>query len=333
MLLCNFKIGDIVKSKDNVIFRISQIGYCGLAVYGKNLVNNEQKYYSSEEVKKVTFYEMLDFIKYRYMELIINKPKLDILNCLIDFTSGITKDISYIYDSFDNSATLSYYINLNSNNLYVDFDNLDYEKDLKEIELKKKMNEALDIAEANLKDAFKKSMIYGEELTVGEFLNKCCNSYFDLTNNDNKKVEVNMTREQVANAVKDMFRQLNKPEPKEDTVFVNNKKKTTVIKWADGELTKATCDKEDKYDLEKGVMVAMLKKYYTVDEINSFIDKAKESQEKDMNKWREKENKKVKETLKEDKGELPVDALMGLPINSKKSKKKKDDIDLDDLPF
>lgn len=301
--MCNFKVGDIVKSNENIIFKIDEICYCGLEVFGKKLMSNEQIHYGSDEIKKVTFYEMLDYIKDRYIRLTINKPNWDILNCLIDFTSGVTKGISYTYDASEDSVTLYYYVNFFSSNLYIDFDNLDFEKDLKEIELKKKINEGLSIVEDNLKDAFKKSIVYGEEFTVSDFLTKCCNSYIDLISNDNKKVEINMTKEKELkdkldrvdywyDKLKEMLNKIDKLEPKEDEVFVNNKKKTTVIKWKDGSMTKATCDKDDKYDLEKGVMVAMLKKYYTVDEINSFIEKAKESNKIDLNKTKNKLKKK-----------------------------------------
>ena len=333
-----FKVGDIVKSNEDIIFKIDTICYCGLEVFGKKLSNNEQIHYSSDEVKKVTFYEMLDFIKVNDYILLINLSKCEksYTNCGVLTINKLLSNIDEnrilgfcdeIEEGIDKTYYKCYYIQgkryCDKSGYVVDFDNLDFDFDLREIEVKEKMNELLNIAENNLKDAFKKSMVYGEETTVGDFLSKCCNSYIDLINNDNKKVEINMTRKEKElkdkidtvdywyTAVKEML----KLEPKKDEVFVNNKKKTVVIKWADGRMTKVTCDKEDKYDLEKGVLYAMLKKFYAVEYINSMIDKAKKSQELDMQKWRNKENKKVKETL-----------------NKKKTKKVKSTLD-DDLPF
>lgn len=377
--MCEFKVGDIVKSKDDLIFRISQIGYCGLAIYGNTLVHNIKVECRDEEVKKVTFYEMLDFIKANdcvlYIELNFNM--VDKIHTLV---SNMDEDRKLLYgddilDAEDKTYYMCYYQKgkrcCDKQTIILNLDNLDFDFDLKEIEVKEKMNELLNIFEDNFKDAFKKVIVYGEEVSFNDildrlkeqlmpkidvkpfvqetsFYNNWKPNYINIFNMDKapkciivagnrgngktktlkEMYEDKMTERKERELkdkidtvnywymiVKEMLNETNKPELKEDEVFVNNKKKTTVIKWADGELTKATCDKDDKYDLEKGVMVAMLKKYYTVDEINSFIEKAKESQERDKNKHKEKENKKVKEEK----------------LNE--SKKKKEDIDLDDLPF
>lgn len=47
--------------------------------------------------------------------------------------------------------------------------------------------------------------------------------------------------------------------PKISNIYVNEKKQTIVIKWQTGEITKVTCMKGDKWDLEKGIMAAITK--------------------------------------------------------------------------
>lgn len=47
--------------------------------------------------------------------------------------------------------------------------------------------------------------------------------------------------------------------PKLKKVFVNKKKKTLVIEWETGEKTKVTCQEGDKFDLEKGMAMAITK--------------------------------------------------------------------------
>jgi len=44
-------------------------------------------------------------------------------------------------------------------------------------------------------------------------------------------------------------------------VFVNKEKQTIVVKWENGETTKVTCDPADKWDIEKGVAIAIAKFY------------------------------------------------------------------------
>lgn len=333
--MAKFKVGDIVRLKDskykNVFYRI---------IKSSNFIigdDNSEKvlkceilgrigftFFMESAVQKVTFYEMLDFLLYqkpRFNLIIkITEDELNLIYELLKKASLVL--IEHLWRELLSDNTIMFYVKNGFHgygevNINFNFDNLDFEKDLKEIEIKEKINKTLDVVEGKLEDAYMRSIVYGEEITVGEFLNKCCNSYFNLINNNDKKVGINMTSEQVANKIKDIVKQLYKKEP-EDEVFVNNKNKTTVIKWADGELTKATCEKEDKYDLEKGVMVAMLKKHYTVDEINSFIEKAKKSQERDLNKYRKKSNKEVKKTLMDNTGEKPTNPNIGVKIKKKK---------------
>lgn len=389
--MAKFKVGDIVRLKDsndkdkdyfykvvnnNVIEGENNLGKILECEFLDNILH---KYIMESQMQKVTFYEMLEYVKDRNIRLTINKPNWVILNCLIDSTEGVTKGISYTYDSFDDIVTLYYNISFIQNNLYMNFDNLNFEKDYMKYKINKELDKCVDI----LKDTFVNYLIYGENITKDEFLKKALEketpkvdvkpfvpeisfytnwkpNYIDMFNIDKtpkciivagpmrtgktktlkEMCEDNMAKrkekelkDKIDNVnywykiVKEMA---NKPEPKEDEVFVNNKKKTTVIKWSDGELTKATCDKGDKYDLEKGVMVAMLKRYYTVDEINSFIEKAKESQERDLKKSRKKSSKEVKKTLVDNPGEKPTNPTMGVKI---KELKKKEDVDLKNLPF
>ena len=44
-------------------------------------------------------------------------------------------------------------------------------------------------------------------------------------------------------------------------IFVNKEKQTIFVKWENGETTKVTCDPADKWDLEKGVAIAIAKFY------------------------------------------------------------------------
>lgn len=44
-----------------------------------------------------------------------------------------------------------------------------------------------------------------------------------------------------------------------DSVYYNTDKKTTVVNWSNGEITKVKCAPEDKFDLENGIMAAIAK--------------------------------------------------------------------------
>lgn len=405
-MLCNFKVGDIVKSNENIIFQIDTICYCGLEVFGRKLENNEQIHYGSDEITKVTFYEMLDFLLHqrpRFNLIIkVTEDELNLIYKLLKKASLIR--IEHLWKERLSDDTIMFYVRngfygYGEVNINFNFDNLDFEKDLKEIEIKEKINETLDIVEDNLKDAFKKVIIYGEEVSFNDMLDRLKEqlmpkveikpfvpeisfysnwkpNYINIFNIDKapkcimvagavplggktktlKEMymesmrEDKMTREQVANAIKDMIRHLNKKEP-EDEVFINTKNKTTVIKWVDGELTKVTYDPKDEYkqslekgilicalrkymttgeinkylkwshtneDMELGMLIALAKQYFTVDKLNELIDKAMESQEKDLKKYRKKSNKEVKKTLADNLGEKPTNPKIGIKIKKKK---------------
>lgn len=405
--MCKFKVGDIVRLKDSndkdYFYKIVNNNVIKGDDKSEKVDNSEKvlkcellgrtgfTFYMESAMQKVTFYEMLDYIKDRTIRLIIKKPNWVILNCL-------TEGISYIYNSLEDNVTFYYQSSFLSYDLYVDFDNLDFEKDLKEIELKEKINETLDVVEGNLKDAFKKVIIYGEEVSFNDILDRLKeqlmpkveikpfvpeisfysnwkSNYINIFNMDKEPKciivagpirtgktktlkemyiesmkEDSMTREQVANAIKDMFRQLNKKE-QEDEVFINVKNKTTVIKWADGDLTKVTYDPRDEYkqtlekgvlicalrkymttgeinkelkwshtneDIELGILISLAKQYFTVDKLNELINKAMESQERDLKKYRKKSNREVKKTLMDNTSEKPTNPKIGIKIKKKK---------------
>jgi len=82
--------------------------------------------------------------------------------------------------------------------------------------------------------------------------------------------------------------------PEVDKIFVNEAKRTIAIKWTDGKVTKAICDPQDKFDLEKGVLVALAKRTFSFDEITRYTNWA----EKVYQKGKKKEKKTVKEETK-----------------------------------
>ena len=47
--------------------------------------------------------------------------------------------------------------------------------------------------------------------------------------------------------------------PKIESIYANEKKRTVVIKWKTGEITKVKCHESDTWDLEKGVMACITK--------------------------------------------------------------------------
>ena len=177
--MSNFKVGDIVRLIDskykNVFYKI---------IKSSNFIigdDNSEKvlkcellgrtgftFYMESAVQKVTFYEMLEYIKDRNMRLTINKPNWDILNCLIDFTSGVTEGVSYAYDSLDDMITFYYQDSFLSSNLYMNFDNLNFEKDYINYKINKELDKCVDM----LRDDFINYLLYGENITKAEFLNE-----------------------------------------------------------------------------------------------------------------------------------------------------------------
>ena len=320
-MLNEFKIGDIVKTNDNMFFQIKQIGYCGLALYSSSLIDGISVALRDEEVKKATFYELLDFIKENYLRLRITANLYGELfeDILDDYHHTLSILLSqdalkqrnlglyYEYSVLGYNITLKYIfttedvIRREYKTIELDYDNIDFKKDYEEYKLKQELEKASKTFEDKYMDVFKKYLIDGEEVTVSDFVDKCVDEYIKSLNKP-KKVIIEKGDKMSKISCKDLRDLMNKwftntCEP-QDEVFVTTKNKTTVIKWKDGSVTKATCEDEDNFDIEKGIMIAMLKKYYTVEEIYEFIDKAKKAQELDLAKWRNRENKKVKETLK-----------------------------------
>lgn len=52
-----------------------------------------------------------------------------------------------------------------------------------------------------------------------------------------------------------------------EAIYINADKKVIVLKWIDGETTKAVCDPQDKFDIEAGVFLALAKRNHYYEEI------------------------------------------------------------------
>ena len=61
--------------------------------------------------------------------------------------------------------------------------------------------------------------------------------------------------------------ELFKNEDNVEAIYINADKKVIVLKWNDGETTKAVCDPQDKFDIEAGVFLALAKRYYDYETI------------------------------------------------------------------
>ena len=85
-----------------------------------------------------------------------------------------------------------------------------------------------------------------------------------------------------------------------------------------GEINKELKWSHTNEDMELGMLIALAKQYFTVDKLNELIDKAVESQERDLKKYRKKSNKEVKETLMDNTGEKPTNPNIGVKIKKKK---------------
>ncbi len=69
-----------------------------------------------------------------------------------------------------------------------------------------------------------------------------------------------ITTEDTISAVKDRRRSdAHILTPRIESIYANEKKRTTVIKWATGETTKVKCHEDEDWDLEKGVMACITK--------------------------------------------------------------------------
>lgn len=90
--------------------------------------------------------------------------------------------------------------------------------------------------------------------------------------------------------VNEMFEELRRRDahiltPKVKDIYVNMEKETIVIKWQTGEQTKVTCQKGDKFDLEKGIAMAITKyvlgnNFYSYNVLDKYIKSAKITGEK-----------------------------------------------------
>lgn len=47
-----------------------------------------------------------------------------------------------------------------------------------------------------------------------------------------------------------------------ENVFFNKEKRTTVVKWKDGVITKVTCNEADQFDKEKALALCYMKRYF-----------------------------------------------------------------------
>lgn len=50
-----------------------------------------------------------------------------------------------------------------------------------------------------------------------------------------------------------------------DGVYENRAKRTFIVKWKNGDVTKLTCSKEDRWDTEKALSIAIIKHYLSAD--------------------------------------------------------------------
>lgn len=84
-----------------------------------------------------------------------------------------------------------------------------------------------------------------------------------------------------------------------ENIYVNEKKRTIVVKWYSGETTKVTCAPDDTWDLEKGVAMAIAKyylgnDYHAGDLFQRYLKKATISASKNTdNKKKTSKNKKA----------------------------------------
>ena len=382
-----FKENDIIRLKNYcnkyTFYKIKEVDETLMEAI--NLTNDRHRIFTTDEMVKVTFYELLDFIRENKMKLSItvSEDKRTIIENLwgIYGQNQITEDDKLIlvtdytlYDFIYDLTDINY-----MDKLFIDYDDIDFETDYTKYCAKQKLKDISNIADNEILDAFKKYIIYGEESTFEDVLNNCFKKYkdyilqeedpldnleigdvFEYKNNlyylltkspilsafefvdgkrgnhiisidkddyrndyfknhytkyDMKDIieegwNIDMKKGKLKNLLENDDKGL-EPEPVGDEIYVNNKKKTVVIKWADDRMTKATCDKEDKYDLEKGVLYAMLKRFYAVEYINSMLDKAKKSQELDMQRWKAKENKKekIKVSIDEKEAKKVIDKL------------------------
>ena len=86
----------------------------------------------------------------------------------------------------------------------------------------------------------------------------------DMVLEDLEKRDQNPEKEETkAKPVDELF----KNEDTVEAIYINADKKVIVLKWNDGETTKAVCDPQDKFDIEAGVFLALAKRSYFYEEI------------------------------------------------------------------
>lgn len=124
-------------------------------------------------------------------------------------------------------------------------------------------------------------LVFNECIDLSSTSTKC-----NVGIDEGKGESMTGTTEVVINTeVNEMFEELRRRDahiltPKVKDIYVSMEKQTIVIKWQTGEQTKVTCQKGDKFDLEKGIAMAITKyvlgnNFYSYNVLDKYIKSAK----------------------------------------------------------
>ena len=189
-----------------------------------------------------------------------------------------------ITDIFEYNNKLYYLLN---KNIYLDYLNNDYLEAF-ELEMGKLTSKIVKINKDDYRNDYFKNHYtkYDMQDIIEESLKEI------IDKKENKKMEFSnktesSAKEKIEKVVKNLVDKVVdlKVEPKPTlnlytakwddqvkNIFVNPNKKVIVLKWADGETTKAICDPEDTFDIESGVFLALAKREFTYAEIAEYCD-------------------------------------------------------------
>jgi len=250
-----FKRGNLVKTNDNNMFVVDTVSQDNMAnVYWINAVIDDKVNGLKLEYTTLKEHIPTDYLKHVDLD--------DIIEYIIknDITVNLYMHIIGV------NTVIPIQNAIHRNYEKIDFNVIANGRDLT-FEIKGKNNTS-STAVINI--------VYDGELTYNININKEENK---MTQKEAMLTRVaNMTDAEVQNLAKLLETKtdelgktlLPQSHPELEKVYANPTKQTIVLKWTDGTTTKANCDEADNFDLEKGVAVAMAKKYFTFNEIDRY---------------------------------------------------------------